>query len=141
MRRREVLAAGAASASAVLAGCTGSGSSAPPVFEITEMGTQPQELDVDPGTTVTWRNELEGPGKLQRETIRSERLYEEAEEWEFEVTLEENGDEATYTFEEEGMYTFVGENRGEDCVCGAVLVGDAPSIDDPLPCAPIRGGC
>ena len=136
MNRRELLAATVSGSATLAAGCLGDGSSTAAI-ELTDNGAVPRDYAVDIGETVTWRNEL--PGIRPGETIRSEIIHEDADEWEFEETLSESGEEATHPFEEEGIYTRIGENWGEDCLCGVILVGNV-SFDDPLPCSPVVGG-
>lgn len=104
---------------------------------VTRTGYDPRNLSVDAGTTVTWVNE--NSTILPEHTVTSEPILDRSAEWSFDVTLAEEGDEASYTFEEPGLYTYVGTVKGEDCMCGVVAVGDA-SYDDPLPCSRIRGG-
>jgi len=76
---------------------------------------------------------------LSKHTVTSEPFLEESAAWEFDEELEEEGEEVSYTFEEEGLYTYVGTIKGKDCMCGLVAVGDA-SYGDPLPCSPVAGG-
>ena len=116
-----------------VAGCTGNGSQTTTILVRADTGAEPREATVDPGTEVTWRNEIMGPG--QHETIVSTRLHEDAVSWEFEGELETYGDEVSHTFADPGIYTYAGARRGEDCICGAILVGDV-ELTDSLPCYP-----
>lgn len=139
MKRRELLALSAV-AGAAIAGCLGGGDSSnpdDPTVSVSGMGYEPRNLSVDVGTTVTWVNENETI--LPEHTVTSSKLFDEAADWEFDERLEEKGDEASHTFERDGLFTYVGTIKGEDCMCGVVAVGDA-SYDDPLPCDPVAGG-
>ena len=139
MKRREVLSL-TAGAGVALAGCLGDGNSAvdrDPTVSVSGMGYDPRNLSIDVGETVTWVNE--NSTILPQHTVTSKSLFDGATEWEFDERLEAEGDEVSYTFEQEGLYTYVGEIKGEDCMCGVVAVGDV-SYDDPLTCSPIRGG-
>lgn len=139
MKRRDVLELSVLGG-ALLAGCTSSGDSgeeSEPVVSVSPRGYDPRNLSVDVGTTVTWRND--NSSVLPRHTVTSKPFLDESAEWDFDEELEEEGDEVSYTFEEEGLYTYVGTVKGEDCMCGVVAVGDA-SYDDPLPCSAVAGG-
>lgn len=141
MKRRDVLAAGVAS-SVALTGCVGgsdsdSDGSDDPVVAVSETGYDPRKLSVDVGTTVTWMNE--NSTAFQEHTVTSQGFLADSAEWSFDEELPEEGAEASYTFDAEGLYTYVGTVRGEDCMCGLVAVGDA-SYGDPLPCSPAMGG-
>lgn len=104
---------------------------------VTRTGYDPRNLSVDVGTTVTGVNE--NSTVVPRHTVTSDPFLDESAAWSFDEELAEEGDEASYTFEEEGLYTYVGTAKGESCMCGVVAVGDA-SYDDPLPCSPVAGG-
>lgn len=139
MKRRELLAL-SVSVGAAMAGCLsddGPANSADPIVKVTSTGYTPQDLSVDVGTTVTWINENKTivPGH----TVTSKRLFEEAAEWDFDEELAEEGDEVSHTFDREGLYSYVGTIKGENCMCGVIEVGDV-AYDEPLPCSPIRGG-
>lgn len=140
MNRRTVLQAISVTTIPVVAGCMGedgSDGSGDPVVEVHEQWVDPVQLSVDVGATVTWRNE--DSTVLPQHTLINQQIHEEATEWDFEATFEETGDEATYTFDEAGLYTYIEENAGEDCMCGGILVGDV-SLNEPLPCEPAAGG-
>lgn len=144
MNRRTVLALGAG-AVVPIAGCLGdtggSESNGNTVekntVEVSEMGYKPRKLSIDVGATVTWVNE--NSTVVPAHTVTSKQIIKGAEEWSLDERLEESGDTVSHTFEEAGLYTYVGTIKGEDCMCGLVAVGDA-SYGDPLPCSPVRGG-
>lgn len=139
MKRREAIRLSVVTGAA-LSGCLGNGSageSSEPRVSVTKRGYDPRNLSVDGGATVTWVNENSTP--LPEHTVTSEPFLERSAEWSFDEKLEEEGDEVSYTFEEDGLYTYVGTVKGESCMCGLVAVGDA-SYGDPLPCAPVAGG-
>lgn len=137
--RRRALGLAAAAGSA-LAGCAGGDTTSEgddPTVSVTRLGYDPRNLSVDVGTTVTWVNE--NGTILPKHTVTSKPFLDRSAEWSFDATLAEEGDEASYTFEEAGLYTYVGTVKGESCMCGVVAVGDA-SYDEPLPCSPVTGG-
>lgn len=138
MKRRTLLAL-SVSAGAALGGCIGSGPSddGPPTVDVTERWYEPDSLSVDVGTEVTWVNR--DSTILPRHTVTSTKLVDGAEEWEFHEVLEEEGDEASHTFESEGLYGYYCDVEGERCMCGLVEVGDV-SYDEFLPCHPGKGG-
>lgn len=137
MDRRTFLRA-AAVALPSIAGCSsGSTTSSDPTVSVSGMGYRPRKLSIEVGETVTWVNENQTI--LPKHTVTAKQIHEDAVEWQFDKTLEKKGDEVSYTFEEPGIYTYVGTVKGEKCMCGAVLVGDV-SLNDPLPCSPVRGG-
>lgn len=139
MKRRTVLRAMPVATTAVLAGCSGGNGSDDPVVSVTMDWFDPIQRSVDVGATVTWVNE--DNTILPEHTVQSKRIHDAATAWEFEATLEESGDEASHTFDREGVYTYVDPNSPDECLCGAILVGDA-SLDDPsaLYCEPVSGG-
>jgi len=136
MKRREVLGL-AVSTGAVLTGCLGGGDGGDGgcVVSVMDMGFTPRNLSVEAGTTVTWVNE--NMTIVPEHTVTSEPILECSDEWSFDAELPEEGDEATHTFESDGLYTYV--DRYDDDHCGLVAVGDA-SYGKPLPCAPAGGG-
>lgn len=136
MKRREVLAL-SASIGTAMAGCLSGDRSANSTVKVSETGYMPRKLSVDVGTTVTWTNE--NRTILSKHTVTSKQLFERAAEWNFDEVLAEEGDEVSYTFEREGLYSYVGTIKGEDCMCGVIEVGDV-SYDDPLPCSSVGGG-
>lgn len=137
MNRRDVLRLSGA-AGAALTGCLGGGGGErEPVVSVSRMGFVPQNISVETGATVTWVNENETV--LPRHTVTSDPFLDRSAEWSFDAELAEEGDEASYTFEEDGLYTYVDAVSENDCRCGLVAVGDA-SYDDPLPCSPVVGG-
>lgn len=124
----------------VLSGCLRNGrseESSSSRVSVTDRGYDPRKLSVDAGTTVTWVNENSTP--LPEHTVTSKPFLEGSAEWSFDEQLEEEGDKVSYTFEEPGLYTYVGTVKGENCMCGLVGVSDA-SYDDPLPCSSVAGG-
>lgn len=141
MKRRTLLAGAATAATPLLAGCGGGGDGgddgSEPVISVSSTGYDPRKEYVDPGTTVTWVNE--NTSALSGHTVTAKQIVDGAEEWEFDERLSREGDEVSYTFEESGIYTYVGTVKGEDCMCGAILVGDA-DYGEPMPCTFARGG-
>ncbi|MCU4740064.1 plastocyanin/azurin family copper-binding protein [Halobacteria archaeon AArc-m2/3/4] len=139
MKRRELLTC-SVSAGVAVAGCLGTddgADSSAHVVSVSEHGYEPRELSVDVGATVTWVNE--NSTVASHHTVTSDPFLEESANWSFDEELSEEGDDVSYTFEEEGLYTYVGTIRGADCMCGLVEVGGV-SHGDPLPCSPVRGG-
>lgn len=139
LKRRELLGVGVAT-SVALTGCLGSGESEgsnDPVISVSETGYNPRKLSVAVGTTVTWVNE--NSTMFAEHTVTSKPFLEESADWNFDEELPEEGDEVSYTFETEGLYTYVGTVKGEDCMCGLIAVGDV-SYEEPLPCSPVAGG-
>lgn len=130
MHRRRVLAI----ATGILvpgSGCVGNDNgSEEPTITVDELAFLPRDLAVESGTTVTWINE--DSTVVPPHTVTSTQFFDDAEEWQFDVEFESEGDEATYTFEEDGLYTYIDEHN-EGSHCGAVVVGDA-SLDRLLPC-------
>jgi len=139
IKRRELLGLGVA-AGVALTGCLGDGdseSSNDPVVSVSETRYNPRNLSVAVETTVTWVND--NSTIIPQHTVRSKPFLEESADWNFDEELSEEGDEVSYTFETEGLYTYVDTDKGEDCMCGLIAVGDV-SYDDPLPCSPVVGG-
>lgn len=139
MNRRTYLATATTSMTLALAGCSSGVDSGKSVVSVKEKWFDPIQRSVEVGTTVTWVND--DMTILPEHTVTSEQIHENAATWEFDATLEETDDEVSYTFEQEGIYTYIDNNAGEDCMCGAILVGDV-SLDNPktLPCESASGG-
>lgn len=139
MKRRNVLEAASAIAAGLLAGCTGGGdgggdggedgggdgSNVEETANIAMVGSQfdPRNARVDAGTTVTWTNE-DSAGH----TVTSA-----SDNWDFDATVD-GGGEATYTFEDSGVYDVYCRFHGSADLTGMsmkIAVGDA-TIESPL---------
>lgn len=142
MDRRTFLAA-VATATPLVAGCTGGGGSADGSGGTTQSsGTtvtmvnttyQPVRLEADAGATVEWVNE-DGFGH----TVTSTQFHESAASWDFDEQVA-GGESVTHTFGEEGVYEYYCTIHGESTMCGVVLVSGA-TLDGTLPCEDSGGG-
>jgi len=88
----------------------------------------PVRTSVEAGTTVTWTNE-----DSYGHTVAAATLTDGATQWSFETGTLNNGDTATHTFDQKGVYEYYCTIHGKDTMCGAILVGGA-SLDASLPC-------
>lgn len=142
MKRRQFLAAAAASSTIALAGCgdggesTPSGGTATPEASVSTTITltedeefEPPKASVEAGEAVEWVNET---GETR--TIRANNELENSSDWGLDVQLGD-GQSGYYTFEESGVYSYHDTQDTWFLTCGAVAVGDA-STDDigDLPC-------
>jgi plastocyanin len=136
MRRRSFLAAAATAGTPLLAGCGGGDDGGAPPESVTvrvqSPGNAPLDARVAVGGTVTWVNE--NSAFLNEHTVTSAQFSGEMASWEFDETLEAEGDQVSHTFEAAGTYGYYDKNDGRNCRCGAILVGDA-ELDQPLPCS------
>jgi plastocyanin len=159
MHRRRFLAA-AATTTPLLAGCTGGsgdggdgsggggggaeatttatptptettteGEPADATVEIQLFRFGPQKVRIEPGQTVRWSN-LQGTEHV----VKSARFTDDATGWEFESEPFGQGESVTYTFEEQGIYTYFCGLHGEEQNCAVVLVGGMSYDAENLPC-------
>jgi len=158
MRRRPLLEAlGAASVSGLLAGCTAGGAGSPtgteqPTGTATETTTatttgtgsgggsptltvdmvntsfDPVRATVDPGTTVTWRNQ----DGFDHE-VKAAQFTDGAAAWSFDQRVS-SGETTSHTFDRPGVYEYFCPIHGKSNMCGAVLVGDVSLASGSLPC-------
>ncbi|MFB6303146.1 MAG: plastocyanin/azurin family copper-binding protein [Haloferacaceae archaeon] len=103
----------------------GSGTS---TVEMRDTSFDPVRLSVAPGTTVEWINR-DG----YAHDVTSAQFHDTATSWDYESGDLGQGETATHTFEESGVYEYYCTIHGETRMCGAVLVGDV-SLDKDLPC-------
>lgn len=142
MKRRNLLKAASAVSAGLLAGCTGggdgggdggdggdgggeNGAAVEETATIAMGGSQfdPRNAHVDAGTTVTWTND-DSVGH----TVSSA-----SDNWDFDETVD-GGGEATYTFEDGGVYDVYCRFHGSADLSGMsmkIAVGDA-TIENPV---------
>jgi len=89
----------------------------------------PRSVSVEPGETVTWSN-----ADTYGHDVTSATFHDDAADWDFQTGPIGSGAEASYTFEDAGVYEYYCTIHGEESMCGAVLVGDATLPGD-LPCS------
>ncbi|MFB6219187.1 MAG: plastocyanin/azurin family copper-binding protein [Halobacteriaceae archaeon] len=152
MKRREVLAATAAVATPLVAGCGGDGSGgggggtttttetetigSEDTVELRDNSFDPLTVKIDVGEAVRWVNRED-----VEHTITSATFSESAVSWEFDETLSSSGEAVTRTFETEGIHEYRCTIHGKETMCGAVLVGaifNTPGAYDAgsqLPCS------
>ncbi|MFB6169059.1 MAG: plastocyanin/azurin family copper-binding protein, partial [Haloferacaceae archaeon] len=65
--------------------------------------------------------------------VKSATFHDTAAAWDYESSDLGQGDTATHTFDEAGVYEYYCTIHGRNTMCGAVLVGDV-SLDATLPC-------
>lgn len=126
MRRRTFLGATGAVSTQLVAGCTGG--SEPTVEETTDVTMiddqfDPRNISIETGATVTWTNEDD-----DEHTVTSA-----SGNWETDTEVTA-GEEATHTFERDGVYDGYCRFHGDADLSGMsmkVSVGDA-SIENPL---------
>lgn len=87
----------------------------------------PIRKDVQPETTVVWRN----LGSASH-VVDSVQFHGKADEWQFRTQTLRPGDSAVYAFDESGIYEYYCRLYGKE-MCGVILVGDV-SLSDSLPC-------
>lgn len=137
--RRRLLAAVAAGATPLVAGCLGD-DDADPASPTDTAGSatvamqgsnvfDPVRVSVPVGGTVTWENET--VGTYADHTVTSTQFHDVAADWEMDETLGSRGS-TSRTFDAAGVYEYYCTIHGEG-MCGAVLVGDA-TLDAALPC-------
>ncbi|MFB6141180.1 MAG: hypothetical protein ABEJ26_12190 [Halosimplex sp.] len=87
----------------------------------------PRNVEVDVGTTVTWANDADsGEGEPITYLLRS------TSGWDFQADVSED-EEATYTFEDPGVYGLYAQGVGSADLTGmSMKIGVGESIDDPL---------
>jgi plastocyanin len=150
MKRRDYLKAVGAGSTPLLAGCTGGGdgageatptSTATPTttattadddqMEVTMIDTtyDPLEAAVEPGTTVVWAN-----ADSFGHDVASAQFSDSAASWDLQTKILQQGEAASYTFEEPGVYEYYCTIHSRQIMCGVVVVGDV-SYDGSLPCA------
>lgn len=89
---------------------------------------RPRNVEVASGETVVWTNE-EDSGEGEKITYF---LRNAGSDWEFESEVGE-GDSATHTFEESGVYGLYADGLGGPDLSGmSMKIGVDESIDDPL---------
>lgn len=105
------------------------GASATPTRVITMSGSTfgTVRASVDPGTTVTWRNQDGVP-----HTVTSAQFHDSAAAWSFDERAAAD-ERISYTFEDPGVYEYYCTIHGRGTMCGVVLVGDA-TLSASLPC-------
>lgn len=113
---------------------TVSGGSPTATVEMRDTEFDPKRLSVAPGTAVEWVNR-DG----YAHDVASAQFHDTATSWDYESGELGQGETATYTFEECGVYEYYCTIHGQTQMCGAVLVGDV-SLDEDLPCEGGGGG-
>lgn len=139
MNRRALLSSLGTATVVAMAGCAGgngggaatttaSDGDAAVTVEMVNTSFEPRKAEVSVGSTVKWVNK-----DAFQHDVTSAQFSSGATQWDFAKTLSE-GQTATYTFQNPGIYEYRCTIHGKNTMCGVVLVGDV-TYQGTLPCA------
>lgn len=137
MRRRAFLVSSTA-ALPLFVGCTGrpapekgsggggGGGKQSATVELKKQSFEPKKTSLGVGGTVTWKNTTD-----TAHDVTGHRYQTDSTEWKFPESPIEAGASVEHTFEKAGLYQYYSiTGGGQYSMCGAVLVGDAPELND-----------
>lgn len=95
--------------------------------ELISTAFSPVRAEAAVGDTVQWVNK-----DSYGHDVTATSFHDKAVDWSFQTDLS-GGEQATYTFDEAGVYEYYCSIHGKGTMCGAILVGDV-SLEQNMPC-------